>query len=235
MNRDLDKRIIRTKTAIRKAFNELVQKKDISSITVSELVKAASITRSTFYMYYGSVIEVRNDIEQEIMLNLEAIMDDNDWLKFMVDPYPLLSSMTQEIIRYDEYNRYILLQGNSSHLFELINMRVIKKFLEFIKQNNVDIDGARGKYIAMFIAAGIEQSFTLWYNHQSTLTLEELCMHMSALIGAGLKAIRAFDGKPFPVARSAPPAAPKNADEADVSGDDKADDKTDNDNEGTDN
>ena len=112
--KDIDKRIIRTKSAIRKAFNELVQKKDISSITVSELVKAASITRSTFYMYYGSVIEVRNDIEQEIMQNLERIMSENDWLYFMIDPYPLLNSITEEIVKYDEYNRYILLKGNSS-------------------------------------------------------------------------------------------------------------------------
>ena len=198
--RDKDKRVIRTKTAIRKAFNDLVQKKDISSITVSELVKAASITRSTFYMYYGSVIEVRNDIEQEIMQNLERIMDDNDWLYFMVDPYPLLSNISKEIIRYDEYNRYILLKGSSSHLFELLNKRVITSFIDYVKRNNIDIDAARAKYIAAFIAAGIEEAFTLWYNHQSTLTLEELCMHMSELIKAGLAAIRALEGKPFPIA-----------------------------------
>ena len=198
--RDKDKRVIRTKTAIRKAFNDLVQKKDISSITVSELVKAASITRSTFYMYYGSVIEVRNDIEQEIMQNLERIMDENDWLYFMVDPYPLLSNISKEIIRYDEYNRYILLKGNSSHLFELLNKRVITSFIDFVKRNDIDIDAARAKYIAAFIAAGIEEAFALWYNHQSTLTLEELCTHMSELIKAGLAAIRALEGKPFPIA-----------------------------------
>ncbi len=103
--KDVDKRIVRTKSAIRKAFNELVQKKDISAITVSELVEAASITRSTFYMYYGSVLEVRNDIEREIMQNLEKIMCENDWLRFMVDPYPLLDRICKEIIKYDEYNR----------------------------------------------------------------------------------------------------------------------------------
>ncbi len=194
---EIDKRIVRTKTAIRKAFISLVQKKDISAITVSELVEVASITRSTFYMYYGSVLEVRNDIEQEIMQNLEKIMDDNDWLTFMVNPYPLLSSISQEIIKYDEYNRYILLRGSSSHLFELLNRHVVTEFLDYVKRNNVDIDAARAKYIAAFIAAGIEECFTLWYNHQSTLTLEELCQRMSELIKAGLASIRGLDGKPL--------------------------------------
>ncbi len=197
--KDVDKRIVRTKSAIRKAFNELVQKKDISAITVSELVEAASITRSTFYMYYGSVLEVRNDIEREIMQNLEKIMCENDWLRFMVDPYPLLDRICKEIIKYDEYNRYILLKGSSSHLFELLNKRVIAEFLDFVKRNDVDIDAARAKYIAAFIAAGIEECFTLWYNHQSTLTLEELCMRMSELIKAGLATIRALDGKPIQI------------------------------------
>lgn len=197
--KEIDKRILRTKSAIRRAFVELVQKKDISTITVSELVATASITRSTFYMYYGSVIEVRNDIEREIMQNIEKVMGDSDWLYFMVDPYPLLNSISKEIVKYDEYNRYILQRGSSSHLFELLNKRVILEFTDFVKKNNVDIDAARAKYIAVFIAAGIEECFTLWYNHQSTLTLEELCKRMSELITAGLATVRALDGKPFPI------------------------------------
>lgn len=196
--REIDKRIVRTKSAIRKAFIDLVQKKDLSSITVSELVAAAGVTRSTFYMYYGSVLEVRNDIEREIMTNLEKIMSESDWLKFMVDPYPLLDSVSKELIKYDEYNRYILRQGSSSHLFELLNKRVVTEFLAYVRANAPDIDAARAKYIAAFIAAGIEECFTLWYNHQSTLTLEELCLRMSELIKAGLKSIHALDGKPFP-------------------------------------
>ena len=197
--KEIDKRILRTKSAIRHAFVELVQKKDISSITVSELVEAASITRSTFYMYYGSVVEVRNGIDSEIMQNLEKIMDKSDWLLFMVDPYPLLNGISKEIGRYDEYNRYLMLNGGSSHLFGLLNKRVVAEFTNFVKTNDVDIDAARAKYIAVFIAAGIEECFTLWYNHQSTLTLEELCKRMSELITAGLATIRALDGKPFPI------------------------------------
>ncbi len=57
-----DKRVLRTKSAIRKAFNQLVQTKEMSDISVSELTQAANITRSTFYMYYDSVAAVRDQI-----------------------------------------------------------------------------------------------------------------------------------------------------------------------------
>ncbi len=190
MLRENDKRVIRTKNAIRKAFNELVQDKDISAISVSELVKKASITRSTFYMYYSSVLDVRDEIEQEIFVNLDRIMSDGDWLNFMLDPYPLLSRISQELMRYDEYNRFLLSTGDSRGLFDRLNKRVIDVFLQYIEKRGLNIDGARAKYIAVFIAAGIEESFRLWYNHQSSLTLEELCRRMSELIKAGLRSIR---------------------------------------------
>ena len=104
MRTGLDKRVIRTKAAIRGAFNELVLQKDISAITISELVQEAGITRSTFYMYFNTVADVRDDIENEIISHIEKIMDENDWPRCMVDPYPLLSAITKEITQYDEYN-----------------------------------------------------------------------------------------------------------------------------------
>ena len=50
-NGGIDKRVIKTKNAIFEAFKQLVQEKDMSDITISELTQKANITRSTFYMY----------------------------------------------------------------------------------------------------------------------------------------------------------------------------------------
>lgn len=86
-----DKRVLRTKSAIRKAFNQLVQKKEMSDISVSELTQAANITRSTFYMYYDSVAAVRDQIENEIIACIDKVMSEQDWVQCMINPYPLLT------------------------------------------------------------------------------------------------------------------------------------------------
>ena len=44
----IDKRIIKTQNAIKGAFRELVQVKEMSDISISELTKKANVTRSTF-------------------------------------------------------------------------------------------------------------------------------------------------------------------------------------------
>lgn len=186
-----DKRVLRTQAAIRSAFNELVLKKDISSITISELVDAAGITRSTFYTYFNTVADVRDDIENEIVEHIDRIMEQHDWLESMVNPYPLLDAITKEITRYDEYNKYILSESCSGTLFEKINKRVVAAFLQYVKDNDIqDIDAAKAKYIAAFTAAGISECFKLWFNHRSSLTLEELCLRISEMVTKGLYIVK---------------------------------------------
>lgn len=186
----VDKRVIRTKAAIRSAFLELVQQQDIAMISISNLVEKAEITRSTFYMYYSSVSAVRDDIENEIIDHVERVMGEGDWLKSMVDPYPMLSAITSEISRYDEYNRYLLSGTQSGRLLEKLNQKIVAAFVDFVSSNNVDIDIARAKYIAAFISAGTCECFRLWYNHQSTLTLQELCKRISEMITRGLSVVK---------------------------------------------
>lgn len=189
-NHTVDKRVLRTTNAIRKAFNELVQTKEMSGISVSELTQAAGITRSTFYMYYDSVAAVRDQIENEIFAYVDRVMSEQDWVQCMINPYPLLKTIGSEITRYDEYNRYILCSNNSGSLLDKVNGRVVKAFMKYVKDKAIDIDAARAKYVAAFVSAGIGECFKIWYNHQSTLTLEELCRRISEIVTKGLEILK---------------------------------------------
>ncbi len=189
-DKSTDKRVVRTKQAIRKAFNELVSEKEMSEISVSELTERAGITRSTFYMYYDSVEAVRDQIENEIFAYIDQVMSEQDWVQCMVNPYPLLSTIGREITKYDEYNRYILCSHNSGSLLDKVNGRVVVAFMEYTKRLNLNIDAARAKYVAAFIAAGIAECFRIWYNHKSSLTLEELCRRISEIVTKGLNIIK---------------------------------------------
>ena len=46
-----DKRIVKTRTAIKTAFLQLALEKDIGKITVSNITEKAEINRSTFYLH----------------------------------------------------------------------------------------------------------------------------------------------------------------------------------------
>lgn len=186
-NGGIDKRVIKTKNAIFEAFKQLVQEKDMSDITISELTQKANITRSTFYMYYNTVGDVRTDIENTIMARIDRIMSETDIHNSIRNPYPLLSMLADEILKQDQNNRYILSSSTSGQLMDKINDRIVEAYMHWFKENEGSTnDIGKVKYIVAFAAAGMTECFKIWFNHKSSLTLEELCKNISDAMSKGI-------------------------------------------------
>ena len=68
-----DRRILKTKKAIYEALVELMQKKKLNSITVTELAAQADINRKTFYTYYSTVNDVLDEGTLVVLLLIIAL------------------------------------------------------------------------------------------------------------------------------------------------------------------
>lgn len=189
-NGGIDRRIIKTKKSISTAFKELIQEKEMSEISISELTKRANITRSTFYMYYQTVEDVRSEIENDIIDNITHSLSETDLLHSLANPYTLFTTLAEEIAQQDENNRYILSSSNSGQLLDKINTKVTEIVMNFIKENDVVSDPARAKYIVAFVMAGTAECFKIWFNHKSSLTLEELCLRISEIVKDALPLVK---------------------------------------------
>ncbi len=62
-----DRRVRKTRDQIRKTFTQLLMKKDLKDITVSELTKLADINRGTFYLHYRDVYDLFEQTEKELV------------------------------------------------------------------------------------------------------------------------------------------------------------------------
>ena len=62
-----DRRVVRTKKAIRSAFAELLSEKDYNDITVTDIAERADINRKTFYLHYTSLDDLVDEIEHEMV------------------------------------------------------------------------------------------------------------------------------------------------------------------------
>lgn len=84
-----DMRIRKTKRALYHALEELLQKKSLSQITVTELAAHAEINKGTFYLHYKDIFELYQDALER---HLKEIVTQMDYL-------PLLFSDAYEFAR----------------------------------------------------------------------------------------------------------------------------------------
>lgn len=68
----MDRRVKYTKKIIKDTFLELLSKKDIKKITVSEICTNADINRATFYRYYLDVYNLLDTIKKDFETELKA-------------------------------------------------------------------------------------------------------------------------------------------------------------------
>ena len=61
-----DLRVIRTKEAIRKTFEEMICEMDYEQISIKELAERARINRKTFYLHYNSLDDLLRELQNEM-------------------------------------------------------------------------------------------------------------------------------------------------------------------------
>lgn len=66
MEKNEDRRIRKSKEALKKSLIELMSKKPVNNIKVKELVNLADLNRSTFYNYYSDVPDMLIKVEEEV-------------------------------------------------------------------------------------------------------------------------------------------------------------------------
>lgn len=64
-----DLRIIRTKEAIRKTFEEMIIEMDYEQISIKELALRARINRKTFYLHYNTLDDLLREMQNEMAQN----------------------------------------------------------------------------------------------------------------------------------------------------------------------
>ena len=62
----MDKRIIRTKRAIRSAFLDLRKDQPLEEIKVIDICSISVINKTTFYKYYTDIFDLNSAIENEV-------------------------------------------------------------------------------------------------------------------------------------------------------------------------
>lgn len=160
----------KTRNLIKKTFAELMnEKKELNKITVTELVKRAGITRSTFYTHYDDIYEVINDYQLE---TIELLVSDDKVLNSIQDIYHYFDEIF-ECLKKNEDVYKMLLVSNGSLIFleqlkKLAGEKIYHAMKNIIKSNQyleLDVD---------FYMNGVISELIKYFRDQSDYSLDEL-------------------------------------------------------------
>ena len=127
LDAESDRRVKRTKKALRNALFELSESKDINNITVREITELADINRSTFYLYYRDVYDMFESIQNEILALFSKTL-----LPFDYDPSATksLAEYIERYLSFCKYNpeicKFIFRNGTNNNIARLIKNEIVK-------------------------------------------------------------------------------------------------------------
>ena len=71
-----DRRIRKTRAALKKSLTTLLQQKSVKDISVREVSELADVNRATFYLHYKDVFDLLEQSEQDLLSELHAVIDE---------------------------------------------------------------------------------------------------------------------------------------------------------------
>lgn len=189
-----DRRVAKTKKAIKTAFAKLLSEKDINSITVKDVADCADINRKTFYNYYAGVYQVIDEIENDIIAEFDKTIREIDFENEIHNPYTIFDKLTAVIGRDIDFYGYLMKMDNNVSLVSKI-AGLLKERLKAAFAERVTIDAARLDMIAEFAISGMTAVYQSWFNSDRSVPFEVLSKDMGVMTILGLSGFLNTDGQ----------------------------------------
>lgn len=186
--KSVDRRVLKTKRAIRNAFAKLMVEKDINDITIMELADTADINRKTFYNYYSGVYQVVEDIERDILTSYEELLGGIEFKQYMNTPYSLFERFSLLINMDPEFFGYLLSMNGNVNLITRI-MRLLKDKTCEVMVAQLDLDAYKADIMLDFVLSGMLSVYQHWFNSEQTISAEEVSQIISTMSFSGINGI----------------------------------------------
>lgn len=185
----VDRRVRRSRTAIRTAFLDLLMEKEFAQITVKELSARADINRKTFYTHYSSLDAVLDDVETIFAAELERTLDRANFYAADAERDRLLQCVEETVERYYDVLRRLA----RARSLEYIRRRVEHATCEVVERKLTQfprLSETLRPYAAQQLASGVVAAFITWMNAEEPVSFSELAAISEQMIFHGLAGLR---------------------------------------------
>lgn len=172
-----DRRVKRTKKALRDALFELLETKGLNQITVTELTTLADVNRATFYFYYTDlndmVDRIQNETYQTFMNVLSESIPDIGTIEGFAEYANRLLVFCKD---HETLCKFIINNDANNQLYKKMQNLMLKNI-----SNSTDVfsENNPAKYSTSFFLSGVTGILTDWMNDGMAIPTEELASYIA--------------------------------------------------------
>ncbi len=175
-----DKRVRRTKKAIREALLRLMQDKAVAQVTTTELCREADINRNTFYAHYSTPEDVFAEIEKELLAELTAMVENG------YDEGKVTLEMCRAIDA-DRERWHAVWHGNPRLLERAIDLCCERTLAFWDAEGQTDVE--EGALFLRFITRGASGVVGGWLDDGCRMTPEQMSALIERFVFQGQRAL----------------------------------------------
>lgn len=171
--RSEDRRIRKTKKALRAALVRLLSKESIAEITIKELTDEADVHGGTFYHHYRDAFDLKEQVEEEIGQELDEVLSS-------VPESDGAFELLLRVLRFLEENRDVAKMLASESGCPKLMEQLCEKISARCMGNG--LFGEQLRYGSRFCAAGIQGMIVSWVEDGMRMPPKEMAKVMETMM-----------------------------------------------------
>lgn len=185
-----DRRVRKTKSAIKHAFIQLLKERGLENITVQDIADKADINRGTFYLHYEDKYLLLTDMEDECIdqiskfTQFSEIQGDNVEMIATLFIDKVLRNIIQHVYDNLDFYNTILSLERKSRLEEKISDLIQYNMKNQISVDN-EIEGIPEMYFHSYVSGATISIIRYWVLDTNRIFVDELVTHIFKIIYYG--------------------------------------------------
>ncbi|WP_323703177.1 TetR-like C-terminal domain-containing protein [Mammaliicoccus sp. Dog046] len=187
-----DRRVRKSKNAIKKAFIELLKENRIEKITIQEISDLADVNRGTFYLNYEDKYALLDEMENEQIEKIRGMVDiskmalDQTSTASFIDDFAkkIIGKVITHIDDNIDFYKVILTLERKSKIENQFSV-FVRNNLEFLIDEGEDVFGIPEEYYLSYITGSMISMIKYWVNDENRVSVDELVNYSATIAGTG--------------------------------------------------
>lgn len=190
MEERVDRRVLKTKKAIKDSVLVLLRDNNLEDIAITDIAKLANITRKSFYNSYENIGKVIDEIEDDIVNAFELVLNNISYKSDVGYANKIFEELTNIIqIEFNDYDR--LVRENKIKNTSLINKlsSSLRNLLTQKIPTQLFVDESMKDLTVNFLVGGFMEVYSKWFDSPQSISLKCLAERMGQLTMLGLSGV----------------------------------------------